>query len=75
VRRRLADLPVVSAEPDTLGSVLRELIRDPMRRTVLGAQGETYVYRMHDTRVVGEQLLRTYREILGRDRSAIGAPA
>ena len=75
VRRRLADLPVVSAEPDTLASVLRALIRDPMRRTVLGAQGETYVYRMHDTRVVGEQLLRTYREILGRDRSAIGAPA
>jgi hypothetical protein len=36
---------------------------------------ETYAYRMHDTRVVGEQLLRTYREILGRDRSAIGAPA
>ena len=65
----------MSAEPETLVSVLRLLIRDPMRRTVLGAQGETYAYRMHDTREVGEQLLRAYRDILGRDRNAAGAPA
>jgi glycosyltransferase involved in cell wall biosynthesis len=59
------DLPVTSADPATLVPVLRDLIRDPERRRALGVRGVEFARRHHDTRVVGEQLLRVYRWILG----------
>ncbi len=65
------DLPVVSAEPATLASVLRELIRDPARRAELGARGPAYVRTHHDAQVVGRTLLRHYQEMLGVGPSAV----
>lgn len=59
------DCPVVSAEPVTIANVLRELVRDPARRAALGDQGARFVRRQHDTRVVGETLLRHYRGLPG----------
>jgi glycosyltransferase involved in cell wall biosynthesis len=61
------DLPVVSAEPATLVEVLRELIRNPARRRELGERGLPFARRTHDTRVVGERVLRVYRRVLGLD--------
>jgi len=60
-------LPVVSAEPDTITNVLRELIRDPARRAEIGSLGPSFVRRYHDARAVGALLLSEYRRILGLD--------
>jgi glycosyltransferase involved in cell wall biosynthesis len=68
-----AGLPVRNARPSNLTSVLRELVRDPARRAALGAGGEAYVRRTHDTRVVGERLLRIYRDLLGAPAPGTGA--
>ncbi len=73
-RATLPDCPVVSAEPGTIAGVLRELVRDPARRAALGEQGAKFVRRHHDTKVVGERLLRAYRGMLGLDMAA-GAAA
>jgi len=65
LRPQYPDCPVVSAEPATLHAVLRDLVRDPARRAALGESGARFARERHDTRVVGERLLRAYREMLG----------
>jgi glycosyltransferase involved in cell wall biosynthesis len=64
------DLPVVSAEPGSIADVLRGLIRDPARRTALGARGVEFVTRHHDTKVVGARLLQEYRSMMTAGGSA-----
>ncbi len=64
-RARAPELPAVSADPETLFEVMRELIRNPSRRAALGARGPEYVRRHHDARVVGRKLLEVYMRILG----------
>ena len=59
------DCPVVSADPETLHAVLRDLVRDPARRAELGERGARFARERHDTKVVGAGLLRHYREMLG----------
>ncbi len=61
----MPDLPAVSANRETLASVLARLIEDPERRTDLGSKGQAFVRRHHDVRVVGRQLLEIYRRLLG----------
>jgi hypothetical protein len=55
----------VSADPETLHAVLRDLVRDPARRAELGERGARFASERHDTKVVGAGLLRVYREMLG----------
>jgi glycosyltransferase involved in cell wall biosynthesis len=70
------DCPIVSAEPDTLYTVLRDLVRDPARRAQLGERGARFARERHDTKVVGEKLLRAYRAMLGLEPPfAASAPA
>ncbi len=64
-RRVHPDLPIVSAERDTIFEVLRDLVRDPARRQELGERGRTFTREHHDTRTVGGILLRHYRELRG----------
>jgi hypothetical protein len=66
---QLKGCPVESAEPRTLVDVLRELVRDPERRAMLGAAGQHYVDRHHDLPVVGARLLAEYQAILGGARA------
>jgi glycosyltransferase involved in cell wall biosynthesis len=65
LRPQYPDCPIVSATPDTLHAVLRELVRDPARRIALGERGARFARERHDLRVVGGRLLRIYREMLG----------
>lgn len=67
LRPRFPDCPIVSAEPSTLHAVLRDLVRDPAWRAELGERGARFARERHDTKVVGEKLLRVYREMLGLD--------
>ena len=62
---QLKGCPVESAEPGTLTDLLRELVRDPARRAMLGVAGQRYVDHHHDLPVVGARLLAEYRAILG----------
>jgi hypothetical protein len=39
--------PIVSATPETLHAILRELVTDTSRRETLGTQGRAYVERFH----------------------------
>ena len=64
LRPQYPDCPVVSATPDTLHAVLRDLVRDPLRRIEIGKRGARFARDRHDTRVVGEFLLREYRGML-----------
>jgi len=63
---RSPGLPVVNATPETLDSVLRELVSDPARRSALGARGQAHVRATPDPRVVGERLLAAYRALYER---------
>jgi hypothetical protein len=65
LRPQYPDCPVVSAEPDTLYEVLRDLVRDPARRVALGERGARFARARHDTQVVGARLLGEYRAMLG----------
>jgi glycosyltransferase involved in cell wall biosynthesis len=62
VRRQHPDLPVVSADPSTFTSVLRDLVADPVRCAELGAAGRHYVEREHAPTVTGQRLERLYAE-------------
>ena len=62
----------MSAYPETLYAVLRDLVRDPAQRAELGERGARFARERHDTKVVGARLLRDYRVMLGLE--AAGAP-
>ena len=64
LRPQYPECPVVSADPETLHAVLRDLVRDPARRAELGERGARFARERHDTKVVGERLLREYRALL-----------
>ena len=64
LRPQYPECPVVSADPETLHAVLRDLVRDPARRAELGERGARFARERHDTKVVGERLLREYRAML-----------
>jgi len=65
LRAQYPDCPVVSADPESLHAVLRDLVRDPGQRAALGERGARFARERHDTKVVGAGLLRVYREMLG----------
>ena len=58
------NLPIVSANPDTLFDVLKDLIRDQERRSHLGRLGRSYVEEYHDASKVIHQLINIYEEVL-----------
>jgi hypothetical protein len=71
---RLSGCPVVHAEPATITDQLRALVRDPERRAMLGSVGRRYVTAHHDLPVVGAQLLREYRRVIGPETPASSLP-
>ena len=54
------DSPVVSVDPTTFETRMRELIADRDERRRRGALGRTYVARIHDAPVIAAQLLAAY---------------
>ncbi|MBE3554349.1 MAG: glycosyltransferase [Thermicanus sp.] len=59
------DLPIVSANPDTLKERLKELLLHPELRKSLGEQGRRYVEKHHDARIVTKKLIAIYEKVLG----------
>jgi len=55
------ELPIVSANPETLQPVLERLLGDPDWRSELGKRGRRYVETHHDMNIVGQKLLTLYQ--------------
>lgn len=55
------DLPIASANPDTIYYVLGDLIRSPERRFQLGLAGRRYVEERHDSLKIADRVLEVYR--------------
>lgn len=59
-----ADLPIVSANPNTVKDVLLKLLKDWELRQELGKQGRAYVQKYHDVNVIASQFADLYRKII-----------
>lgn len=57
------NMPLANANPDTVASVLRDLIGDEGLRTDLGLRGRSYVEKYHDSKAVASELMAAYKEI------------
>jgi len=55
------DLPIVSANPETLRGELENLLKDKELREEIGSKGRRYVERYHDAGVVARQLYNLYQ--------------
>lgn len=55
-----AELPIQSANPDTIASVLENLIVDKNLREECGIKGRKYVEKYHDMDVVAKELTKLY---------------
>jgi hypothetical protein len=53
-------LPLAIANPKTIQTVLRDLIQNENLRKELGERAYTYAMRVHDVKVVSQQLLNLY---------------
>ncbi|MCM3238006.1 glycosyltransferase [Heyndrickxia oleronia] len=58
------DLPICTANPDTIQQVLKQLLLSPDLRNKKGQDGRKYVEKYHDINVVGLQLLEIYEQLL-----------
>lgn len=58
-----AGLPLINANPNTLGDVLRDWLRRPRDLRELGIASRAYVEREHDVRVVARRLLDAYEQL------------
>jgi hypothetical protein len=59
-----ADLPIVNADPATLGGVLRNLVMDESRRITLGRSSQRYALEHHDVGNRTKVLLDAYQSVL-----------
>lgn len=57
------ELPLVSANPETIYDVLKDLILSHSRRHELGLESRAYVEKYHDLSVVCDDLIGIYNEI------------
>jgi len=65
------ELPIVSATPETVEEILRELIANPAKRQELGRRGREFALKWHSTAVAG----RRFDDIYGRLIDGRGIPS
>ena len=58
-----SEMPLVSANPDTIEEALRGLIEDPARCVRLAHEGRQYVEKYHDSLVVAREMMDIYRQV------------
>ncbi|MCY7412331.1 MAG: hypothetical protein LH471_04745 [Salinibacterium sp.] len=63
------ELPIVEATPDTLGSTLAALARDPARRASIAEAGQDFVRTAHDGRLSAQVLREKWLNEPDQDRS------
>ncbi|PLY05603.1 MAG: hypothetical protein C0625_12275 [Arcobacter sp.] len=58
-----SELPLVSANPDTIYDILKDLIVNPEKRFEIGKNSRAYVEKYHDVKIVVDDLIKIYDEI------------
>jgi hypothetical protein len=58
------ELPIVSATPETVEGVLKDLVRDPERRRELGERGRRFALKYHSAEAGARRMDQVYRELL-----------
>lgn len=61
------ELPIVSATPETIERILRELILDPERRRLIGEQSRAFAVKWHSTAAGGRRFNEIYGRLLSGD--------
>jgi len=61
------ELPVVSATPDTVYQVIKDLIVSPERRAAIGRRGREFAIKWHSAQAGARRFDRIYTELLGND--------
>jgi hypothetical protein len=62
-----AELPIISATPHTVETVLRGLIANPHKRREIGQQGREFAVKWHSANAGGRCFDRIYRKLLQND--------
>jgi glycosyltransferase involved in cell wall biosynthesis len=52
--------PIVNANPETITSVLKELILSPTKRNEIGKKSRLYAEQTHDSKLVAQKLINIY---------------
>jgi glycosyltransferase involved in cell wall biosynthesis len=53
----------MSANPDQIYDTLKELIRNPVLRNVIGKRGRAYVEKYHSLKAVTRKLIQIYDQL------------
>jgi glycosyltransferase involved in cell wall biosynthesis len=67
------ELPVVSATPETVESVLKELVQDPHRRRELGRRSREFALKWHSAEAGARRMDQIYSSLLEPGRLSAGA--
>ncbi|WP_412969546.1 glycosyltransferase family 4 protein [Fredinandcohnia sp. 179-A 10B2 NHS] len=63
------NLPIISANPDTIYEQLKILIVDSVKRNEIGKKSRDYVEKYHDSILIAEQLKAIYEKVLKENQS------
>jgi hypothetical protein len=58
------ELPIVNATPDTVESILKDLVNDPERRRELGERSRAFALKFHSAEAGARRMDQIYRELL-----------
>ncbi len=61
------ELPIVSATPETIETVLRDLIANKEKRLEIGRRGREFAIKWHSDEAGAKRFNRIYRELMGRE--------
>ena len=64
LERSPADMPVINADPDTLYSVLKEILLSPEKLVDIGKRSREYIENHHDAKIIAKQ----YYELLEKSK-------
>ena len=59
------ELPIISATPQTVESILRDLIKDKEKRLAIGRKSLDFAMKWHSTEVAGKRFDAIYKKLLG----------
>ena len=63
-----AELPIISATPDTVESVLRDLIANPEKRCEIGQRAREFAVKWHSAEAGGHRFNEIYSKLLQGDK-------
>jgi glycosyltransferase involved in cell wall biosynthesis len=58
------ELPIISATPHMVETVLRDLIKNPKKRREIGIRSREFALRWHSSDVAGKRFDQIYRDLL-----------